>query len=190
MQPAPSNPTTEQAKGSAVWRFIKKALRAQMITSVIAAGLIALGLWLTGIRIGVDVQRLIGQPACMPSLIYLWKPGMHQPPKIGDYVLARMPNTGLGVGAREGDRIVKKIVALTGDTVKVQGTELYVNGQHTDRLWLAKSIPGKKPGDFDAEYTLKEGQLFLMGTTKESFDSRYWGAVNREAFLGYAIPLF
>lgn len=32
--------------------------------------------------------------------------------------------------------------------------------------------------------------MFLMGTTKESFDSRYWGAVNREAFLGYAIPLF
>lgn len=167
-------------------RFIKFGV----VGFLVLTGLLALGLWLTGIRIGIDVQRLVGEPACMPSLVYLWKPGMPQEPKIGDYVLARMPKSGLPVGAREGDRIVKRVAALAGDTVKVRGTELWINGKHADRLWLAKSLPGKSPGDFDAEYTLKDGQMFLMGTTKESFDSRYWGVVNREAFLGYAVPLF
>ena len=89
----------------------------------------------------------------MPSLVYLWKPGVPHQPKVGDYVLARMPKTGLGVGAREGDRIVKKIAAIAGDSVKVEGTELWINGKHAERLWLAKSIPGKAPGDFDAEFT-------------------------------------
>lgn len=171
-------------------RIVYRLIKVNLIGSLLVTGLIALGLWLTGIRIGVDVQRLVGEPACMPSLVYLWKKGMPQEPKVGDYVMTRMPKSGLSVGAREGDRIVKKVAALRGDTVKVEGTELWINGVHVDRLWLAKSLPGKSPGDFDAEYTLKEGQMFLMGTTKESFDSRYWGVVNREAFLGYAIPLF
>lgn len=182
--------TDPQKKRSPVLRFFVRFVKVNLITTAISAGLIMLSLWLLNARVGIDVQRLIGQPACMPSLVYLWKPGMPQPPKIGDYVLARMPKTGLGVGAREGDRIVKKVRAVAGDSIKIVGTELWINGKHADRLWLAKSIPGKAPGDFDAEYTLKDGQLFLMGTTQESFDSRYWGVVNREAFLGYAIPLF
>jgi conjugal transfer pilin signal peptidase TrbI len=185
-----SNLPATEGKKSRFWRWFKGYLKFQMLSTLFCAALIAFGLWLTGIRIGIDVQRLIGEPACMPSLVYLWKPGMHQPPKVGDYVLVKMPNSGLSVGARPGDRILKKVYALEGDTIKVEGTELWINGTHTDRLWLAKSLPGKKPGDFDAEYILKDGQMFLMGTTQESFDSRYWGVVNREAFLGYAIPLF
>lgn len=186
-----SSPTTQPSEGRGHGlRFVRTLLKITLVGALVATGLVSLGLWLTGIRVGVDVQRLVGEPACMPSLFYLWKPGMPHEPKLGDYVLARMPDSGLPVGARKGDRIVKKVAALSGDTVRIQGTELWINGKHTERLWLAKSLPGKAPGDFDAEYTIKDGQMFLMGTTKESFDSRYWGAVNREAFLGYAIPLF
>ena len=36
---------------------------------------------------------------------------------------------------------------------------------------------------------LKLDDVFLMGTTHESFDSRYWGPVKREAIIGYAVPL-
>lgn len=170
-------------------RFLR-ALKWLVIVDFVAVGLVVAGLWLTGIRIGVDVQRLIGQPACMPSLVYLWHPGLVSPPKVGEYIVARMPLTGMTVGARPGDRIVKKVAAVQGDTVRVHGTELYINGQHVNRLWLAKSIPGKAPGDFDREITLQEGELFLMGTTQESFDSRYWGAIKREAIIGSAVPLF
>jgi conjugal transfer pilin signal peptidase TrbI len=160
--------------------WVRKLFRVWLVTNAVSIALITLGLWLSGLRIGIDVQRLIGEPACMPSLVYIWNPGLSE------------PATGLGVGARPGDRIVKRVRAVAGDTVKVEGTELYINGKHqdNDRLWLAKSIPGKGPGDFDREVTLGDGELFLMGTTKESFDSRYWGPVKREAILGSAIPLF
>lgn len=172
--------------------WVKKVIKGWLVSTVVSIALGTLGLWLTGLRIGIDVQRLIGEPACMPSLVYIWNPGLTAPAKVGHYVLAKMPATGLGVGARPGDRIVKRVRAVAGDTVKVEGTELYINGVHQekDRLWLARSIPGKQPGDFDREVKLGEGELFLMGTTKESFDSRYWGPVKREAILGAAIPLF
>lgn len=176
------------------WQRIKLRLinwvKWFMVTNIVSLGFIVLGLWLLGAHIGLDVQRLIGQPACMPTTVYLWRNGMAGPPKVGEYVVARMPDRGYAIGARPGDRIVKKIMAVAGDQVKVSGTELFINGKHVDRLWLAKSIPGKAPGDFDVDITLREGQLFLMGTTQESFDSRYWGAIEREQIIGSAIPLF
>lgn len=147
-----------------------------------------MGLRFFDIRVGDDVQRLI-EPACMPSLVYVWRPEKSGfKPAIGEYVIARMPNSGFSVGAHEGDRIVKKVAAGPGDKVLIQGTELWINDKHADRLWLANSLEGKKAGDFDTRLELEEGQYFLMGTTKESFDSRYWGIVQSESIVGRALP--
>jgi conjugal transfer pilin signal peptidase TrbI len=188
-----TTPTLEMA-GEPVRRgWIRRFLRYSLwsfVWLVLLLGGLVLGMKLTGLRIGIDVQRLIGEPACMPSLVYLWHKGLPRPPQVGDVIVASMPDSGLHIGARPGDRIVKEVFAVAGDHIRIQGTELWINGKHTDRLWLAKSLPGKKPGDFDAEYTLKDGQLFLMGTTQESLDSRYWGPVNRESIIGGATPLF
>ncbi|MBV7542108.1 S26 family signal peptidase [Acidovorax sp. sic0104] len=166
-------------------RFISSLLLAVLL--VVAVSVV--GLKAAGFRVGIDVQRLIGEPACMPTLVYLWHKPDRATPLKGDYVVARMPETGMGVGARKGDRIVKKVMATEGDRVRIQGTELWINEQHTERLWLAKSIPGRAPGDFDRDSVMGEHEMFLMGTTKESFDSRYWGTLRREQVLGYAIPL-
>lgn len=170
-------------------RLWLKLLIGFMAVDFIAIALVVVGLLLTGLRVGVDVQRLIGEPACMPSLLYLWHKPDRATPRKGDYVVARMPDTGMAIGARKGDRIVKRVAATEGDRVRVQGTELWINEEHADRLWLAKSIPGKAPGDFDRDSVMVEHEIFLMGTTKESFDSRYWGTLRREEIIGYAIPL-
>lgn len=173
-------------------RVMHRALRVlgKILVGVILA--LAAGVLLamaTGYRVGLDAQRLAGEPACMPFLIYVWHKNRGEAPVRGDYVVARMPKTGLGVGGREGDRIVKLVMAGPGDEVRIAGTELWINGKHTDRLWLAKSLPGKKVGDFDTHRVLGPREFFVMGTTKESFDSRYWGPINREAIIGTAIPV-
>lgn len=142
-----------------------------------------------GYRIGVDAQRLAGEPACLPNYLFLWSRADGTPPKKGDYIVALMPQTDLGVGGRKGDRIIKIVMGMPGDKIRIEGTELWINEEHTDRLWLAKSLPGKEVGDFDTEMVLGEHQYFLMGTTHESFDSRYWGPVSREAIIGTATPL-
>ena len=184
-----SDKTTPKTQGHPWRRRLLTAFKWMVLVDFVAIALVVTGMWLTGLRLGVDVQRLIGEPACMPSLFYLWHPGLNQPPKVGDYIVALMPDSGMKVGARPGDRIVKKVAAVAGDRVTVQGTELTVNGLHIDRLWLAKSLPGKQTGDYDREITLGEEEVFLMGTNKESFDSRYWGPIQREKIIGYAIPL-
>lgn len=166
-----------------------KFLIGFLAVDLVAIALVVVGLLLTGLRIGVDVQRLIGEPACMPSLLYLWHKPDRDTPRKGDYVVARMPETGMSIGARKGDRIVKQVAATEGDRVRIQGTDLWINEKHTDRLWLSKSIPGKAPGDFHRDSVMVEHEIFLMGTTKESFDSRYWGTLRREEIIGYAIPL-
>lgn len=142
-----------------------------------------------GYRLGVDAQRLAGEPACLPNYLFLWSKTDGSPPKRGDYIVALMPKTDFGVGGREDDRIIKIVTGVPGDKIKIKGTELWINGNHTDRLWLAKSLPKKTIGDFDVDFTLGEKQYFVMGTTKESFDSRYWGAINYEKIIGKAIPL-
>ena len=185
----------QQPKFFSTWeerRFVLltgTAYLASLFFVIVAA--LVVGLRFFDIRVGIDVQRLIGEPACMPSLVYVWRPEKSGfKPAIGEYVIARMPNSGFSVGAREGDRIVKKVAAGPGDKVLIQGTELWINDKHADRLWLANSLEGKKAGDFDTRLELEDGQYFLMGTTKESFDSRYWGIVQSESIIGRALPLF
>ncbi len=150
------------------------------------------GVWAikaSGYRLDFDVQRVIGAPHCLPSFLYLSRMRVDHAPHRGDYVVARMPDSGMTVGAREGTRILKAVAGVPGDHIRIAGTELYINEMHRDRLWLAKSLPGRQPGDFDTDRVLQEGEYFLMGTTKESFDSRYWGPIREDAILGYARPL-
>lgn len=168
----------------------RKAVGWIFLGCVASLAMVVLVLKITGVRVGLDAQRLIGQPACMPSLVYLWHRTSGEPPERGQYVVARMPKTSFGVGGREGDRIIKLVMGVPGDSIRIQGTELWINDKHVDRLWLAKSLPGKTVGDYDVEMVLGERQFFVMGTTKESFDSRYWGPINREAIIGTALPLF
>lgn len=170
-------------------RRVLKPLGWCCLAAVVLLALVVLALNVSGFRVGLDAQRLIGQPACMPSLVYLWSKTDGNPPARGDYVVARMPKTAFGVGGREGDRIIKIVMGVPGDSIRISGTELWINGKHTDRLWLAKSLPGKTVGDYDVQIVLGEHQYFVMGTTKESFDSRYWGPINREAIIGSALPL-
>lgn len=159
------------------------------VSMVAVLALVVVALNISGFRVGLDTQRLIGEPACMPSLVYLWSKTDGSPPAKGEYVVARMPKTTFGVGGREGDRIIKIVVGIPGDSIRISGTELWINGKHIDRLWLAKSLPGKTVGDYDVQMVLGEHQYFVMGTTKESFDSRYWGPINREAIIGTALPV-
>lgn len=144
----------------------------------------------SGYRLGLDIQPLFGMPSCSDYFVYFMVLNKNIVPKRGDYVVASMPEHNLKAGPPIGRAIVKKVAAVPGDWVQIDGTELYINGFHVDRLWLAKSIPEKQPGDFDRKITLAEGEYFLMGSTQESFDSRYWGPISDKAIRGYAYPLF
>jgi conjugal transfer pilin signal peptidase TrbI len=160
-----------------------------------ACALIFTGILLSPFRIGIDVARLLGHESCLPSLVYIidYRPNRYHLER-WSYPVFSFPRTEQWDqhrwGPPPGVKAIKLAAAIPGDRVKIEGTELYINFVHRDRLWLAKSIPNKDVGDFDAEYIIPEGMFFAYGTEKGSFDSRYFGPLPTAAIVGYARPVF
>lgn len=94
------------------------------------------------------------------------------PPARGDVVLARH-------SARPGRRMVKRVAALPGDTVAVDGGRCWVNGTP------AAGEPAD--GDPPPGRPLGDGEYLLLGDAAEfSTDSRELGPVSRGAIEGRA----
>lgn len=72
--------------------------------------------------------------------------------------------------------LMKHVVAVPGDMVTVTQQGTHVNG----RLWPNSAIPedthGYQPFPFGT-YTLRPGQYWLLGTSPDSWDSRYLGPI-------------
>ena len=96
-------------------------------------------------------------------------------PKRGDVVVLRPP-----VAVSENDEFIKRIVALPGETVKVEDGLVYINGRRLVETYIPSSF-NTNNGSFLTEgmtYTVPPEQYIVMGDNREhSSDSRYWGPV-------------
>jgi conjugative transfer signal peptidase TraF len=137
----------------------------------------------------------------LPRGLYLFVPGGVQrgqvarvclPPTIASYALARgierpggdCPNGLLALG--------KVVAAVEGDVVDVERDGVRVNGA----LWpesrqkavdsRGRRVDLKQP--FGPQ-RLGPGLVWLMGRHRDSWDSRYFGAIVRSALAGRFVPL-
>ncbi len=84
--------------------------------------------------------------------------------------------------------IVKRVIALSGDTVRIENSLIYVNGEFV--------YEGDYVYDVDLTQTLEEfvvpdGEVFVMGDHRRlSFDSEEFGTINEDAILGKVILRF
>lgn len=88
--------------------------------------------------------------------------------------------------------VLKKIAAIPGDVVQLDAAGIRVNGialEHTSpNLYdsQGRAMPRLSPG----RYSVKSGQYWIIGTGHpNSFDSRYFGPVDRRIFLRTMQPV-
>lgn len=133
-------------------------------------------------RLGIDGQKV----RCLPWSVFLVKQQLPESIRAGDLIQFRAGRVGHGF---DGLVFVKMVAAVPGDQVEIRGDQLFINGKLREQLWLLKALQ-KKPGDLDNTYVVPKGEYLMLGTTRESFDGRYWGTVKQEQLLGSARPLF
>ncbi|NRC34222.1 signal peptidase I [Pseudomonas aeruginosa] len=91
---------------------------------------------------------------------------------------------------QEGTHMIKVIDGLPGDRVKVTPEQVLVNGKEVGE-GLRLSKPLKKPaGRFVREEIVPANKYWFMGKTLDSFDSRYWGYVQKSDLIGRAYPIW
>ncbi|MFB9754782.1 signal peptidase I [Paenibacillus hodogayensis] len=92
---------------------------------------------------------------------------------------------------------IKRVIALPGETIKVQGDTVYINGQPLDEPYLKEVIEqakqaGRTYNDLNApELKVPEGHVFVMGDNRsDSTDSRMIGPVEFGKVVGRAEIVF
>jgi signal peptidase I len=90
---------------------------------------------------------------------------------------------------KQGTFLLKEVVCVPGDTLIVKGRNFFCNGKLIAEALsysCKKHIP-VEPFSFNG--VIPQGEYFVLGKTKCSYDSRYWGFVKKEDILGKAFYL-
>jgi len=110
----------------------------------------------------------------------------------GAIVAAPQPDRGrpylAGLGMPAEVVLIKRVAAVGGDRVCVQGDRV-VAGE-TVRTAHSRDSRGRRLPRWSGCRRLQEGELFLLGDTPGSFDSRYFGPVDRTAVTGVYREVF
>ena len=137
-----------------------------------------------------------------------WHLAQWRNPQRGDIVVFYSPYNG--------QRLVKRVIGLPGDTLELRNEILILNGQpvsygpiaeellrgvapadRASHVFATEQLPGQTHAvaawpavralrDF-GPVKVPEGKYFMMGDNRDdSFDSRYWGTVDRQQIVGRA----
>ena len=96
----------------------------------------------------------------------------------GDIVALKQP---------DGTEYVKRVIAVAGDTVNIQGGEVYVNGEKVE-IKDAIGATERKDGEVTYPLTVGDKEVFVLGDNREvSKDSREFGLLKTDDIKGKII---
>jgi signal peptidase I len=108
----------------------------------------------------------------------------------GDIVVFRHPPLDHCPGPQQGD-LVKRVIALPGQTIYSSGNSIYVNGRLLAEPYLPHDDPLGPPvphASSQHPYRVPPGEFYLLGDNRAiSCDSRYWGPVKGSSIVGKVV---
>ena len=130
----------------------------------------------------METTLLPGQYVLIDKLTPRFSP--YQP---GDIVVFDEPGANVG---RPNVPLIKRVIAVGGDTVQIHDGGVYVNGTRLSESYLFSEDGVAQPTDPSAaqsSWVIPDGDLFVMGDHREvSQDSRVFGPVPVSSVLGRA----
>lgn len=112
-----------------------------------------------------------------------WRFPKIRDPKAGDIVIFKFPGDGK-------TDYIKRCIAVEGQTVEIRGKRLFVDGKELQEDYV-KYIGGDRPRRNYDRFVVPKGHIFVMGDNRDnSYDSRFWGALNKKYIRGKAMFLY
>jgi signal peptidase I len=108
----------------------------------------------------------------------------------GDIVVFSRPPLDHCGGPQQGD-LVKRVIALPGQTIYSSGNSIYVNGRLLAEPYLPRYDPLGPPvphASSQRTYRVPPGEFYVLGDNRAiSCDSRYWGPVKGSSIVGKVV---
>src|SRR5580693_396833 len=108
----------------------------------------------------------------------------------GEIVVFTHPPLDHCPGPQSGD-LVKRVIALPGQTIYSSGNNIYVDGRLLPEPFLPKDDPlGPPIPDASAQHPFRvpAGEFYMMGDNRAiSCDSRYWGPLKGSSMVGKVV---
>jgi signal peptidase I len=133
---------------------------------------------------------LLGTPVDVPFTdIHLFMmPGLRKPQQ-GDVIVFKYPED-------QTRDFIKRVIGVEGDVIESKDKILYVNGSRRVEPYVQHVDSAVKPAGVDRRDTfgpvkVPKDSVFVMGDNRDqSYDSRFWGFVNKSQIKGKAIILY
>ena len=128
--------------------------------------------------IGINVTDSI------PKKVFLIIKGIT--PEVGDFVAFRFQGSRY---YKKGRTFIKVVAGNAGDFLEIKGRCFLLN-QKLLGCAKEKDREGRPVESFTFSGKIPQDKIFVLGISKDSYDSRYYGFVDKSQIIGRAVALF